>query len=228
MEGAADNFSYLLPAPLRFEALSLKTPRNVPPSPGTALQNKIENRLQKSLGNTFNIQLKQEMGLFQASMLDAMKSLRDEMLALKNKELGVDKTSDSAQAKPMPGPSKSNLPTQTSDPVHSDHSEVQPMELKPYGPALPPRSTQNLNLSLLYTRILTRNRLPIPSTTRQDLNTKNTLTRGNINPNPSTNLSGLQRKMSPLPIPEGLHNLNLRFLQNLNPRPAQIQSSVGR
>ena len=53
----------------------------------------------------FNIQLKQEMGLFQASMLDAMKSLRDEMLALQNKESGVDKTSDSAQAKPMPGSS---------------------------------------------------------------------------------------------------------------------------
>ena len=56
-----------LPQPLGFEALSLTTPRNVPPTPGTALQNKIENRLEKSLGNTFNIQLKQEMGLFQAS-----------------------------------------------------------------------------------------------------------------------------------------------------------------
>ena len=77
------------------------------------------------------------MGLFQASMLDAMKSLRDEMLALKNKESGVEKTSDSAQAKPMPGPSKSN-PT----PVHSDHSEVQPMDMEPYGPTFPPMSTQ--------------------------------------------------------------------------------------
>ena len=97
-------YSHLLlpPQPLRFEALSIKTPRNVPPTPGTALQNKIENRLEKSLGNMFNIQLKQEMGLFQAPMLDAMKSLRDEMLALQNKESGVDKTSDSAQAKPMP------------------------------------------------------------------------------------------------------------------------------
>ena len=38
-------------------------------------------------------------------MLDTMKSVRDEMLALKNKESGVDKTSDSAQAKTMPGPS---------------------------------------------------------------------------------------------------------------------------
>ena len=143
MEGAADNLfsSPPHPQPLRFEALSIETPRNVPPTPGTALQNKIENRLEKSLGNTFNIQLKQEMGLFQSSMLDAMKSLRDEMLALQNKESGVDKTSDSAQAKPMPGTSKTNT-TRTSDPVPSDHSEVQPMDMEPYGPALPPRSTQ--------------------------------------------------------------------------------------
>ena len=143
LEGAADNLfsSPPRPQPLHFEALSIKTPRNVPPTPGTALQNKIENRLEKSLGNIFNIQLKQEMGLFQASMLDAMKSLRDEMLALQNKELGVDKTSDSAQAKPMPGTSKTN-PTRTSDPVPSNHSEVQPIDMEPYGPALPPRSTQ--------------------------------------------------------------------------------------
>ena len=85
LEGAADNLfaSHPCPKPLRFEALSLKTPRNVLPTPGTVLQNKIENRLEKSLGNTYSIQLKQEMGLFQASMLDAMKSLIDEMLALK-------------------------------------------------------------------------------------------------------------------------------------------------
>ena len=43
----------------------------------------IKSRLEKSLGCTFNIQLKQEMGVFQASMLEAMKSLRDEMLSFK-------------------------------------------------------------------------------------------------------------------------------------------------
>ena len=69
-------------------------------------------------------------------MLDAMKSLRDEMLALKNKS-DIDKTSDTTQAKTMPGPS-----TWTSDPIHSDPSEVQPMDLEPYGSSLPPRSTQ--------------------------------------------------------------------------------------
>ena len=85
LEGAAENLfsSPPRPQPLRFESLSLKTPQTVPPTPGTALQNKIESRLEKSLRSTFNIQLKQEMGVFQASMLEAMKSLRDEMLSFK-------------------------------------------------------------------------------------------------------------------------------------------------
>ena len=64
LEGAADNLfsSPPRPQPLRFESLSLKMPQTVPPTPGTALQNKIESRLEKCLGNTFNIQLKQERG----------------------------------------------------------------------------------------------------------------------------------------------------------------------
>ena len=74
-------------------------------------------------------------------MLDAMKSLTDEMLVLRNKELDLDKTFDSAQAKPLPGPTKSN-PPRTSDLVQSDPSEVQPMDIEPYGPQFPPRSTQ--------------------------------------------------------------------------------------
>ena len=61
LEGAAENLfsSHPCPQPLRFESLSLKTPQTVPPTPGTALQNKIESKLEKSLGSTFNIQLKQ-------------------------------------------------------------------------------------------------------------------------------------------------------------------------
>ena len=83
LEGAAaDLFSSPpRPQPLRF--VSLKTPQTVPPTPGTALQNEIESRLEKSLGNQFNIQLQQQMGVFQASMLEAMKSLRNEMDSIK-------------------------------------------------------------------------------------------------------------------------------------------------
>ena len=57
LEGAADNLfsSMPRPQPLCFESLSLKTPQTVSPTPGTALQNKIESRLEKSLGNQFNI-----------------------------------------------------------------------------------------------------------------------------------------------------------------------------
>ena len=58
LEGAVDNFfaSPSCPQPLRFEALSLKTQaKTVPPTPGTALQQKIESKLEKSLGTQFNI-----------------------------------------------------------------------------------------------------------------------------------------------------------------------------
>ena len=46
LEGAAENVfsSPPCPQPLRFKSLSLKTPQTVPPTPGTALQNKIETR----------------------------------------------------------------------------------------------------------------------------------------------------------------------------------------
>ena len=59
LECAADNLfsSPPRPQPLHLESLSLKTPQTIPPIPGTALQNKIESRLEKSLGNHFNIQL---------------------------------------------------------------------------------------------------------------------------------------------------------------------------
>ena len=78
LEGAAENLfaSPPRPQPLRFESLSLKTPaKTVPPTPGTALQQKIDSKLEKSLDSQFNIQLQQQMGVFQASILEAMKSL---------------------------------------------------------------------------------------------------------------------------------------------------------
>ena len=49
LEGAADLFSSPpRPQPLRFESLSLRTPKTVPPTPGTALQNKIINSTSNS------------------------------------------------------------------------------------------------------------------------------------------------------------------------------------
>ena len=53
--------------PLAFSSLSLKTPaKSVPPTPSTALQQKIETNLEKSLENSLNIHLQQQMGSFQA------------------------------------------------------------------------------------------------------------------------------------------------------------------
>ena len=45
-----------LPQPLHFETLSLKTPQTALPTPGTVLQNRIQNKLKKSwiLNYTFN------------------------------------------------------------------------------------------------------------------------------------------------------------------------------
>ena len=142
LEGAAHNlFSSPRPQPLHFESLSLKTDQTVTPTPGTALQNKIKSRLEKFLGNQFNIQLKQQMEIFQASMLEAMKSLRDKMQSMKkaSTKVEVDKTSASLS---KAGPSKQPDPTtRTSDPTTwaSDHSDAQPMDMDVYGPPLPPK-----------------------------------------------------------------------------------------
>ena len=147
LQGSADNLfsSPPRPQPLRFESLSLKTPQTVAPTPGTALQNKIESRLEKSLGNQFNIQLQQQMGVFQVSMLEAMKSLRDEMQSMKKaSEVEVDKTSASLS---KAGPSKQPDPTttRTSHPTRaSDNSDAQPMDTNAYGPPLPPKFTQSV------------------------------------------------------------------------------------
>ena len=97
LESAADNLftSPPHPQPLLFSSLSLKTPaKTVPPTPGTALQQKIETNLEKSLGNSLNIHLQQQMSSFQASMLEAFQSLREELTSKKQTE--VDQTSVSA------------------------------------------------------------------------------------------------------------------------------------
>ena len=140
LEGAAENLfsSPPRPQPLRFESLSLKTPQTVPPTPGTALQNKIESRLEKSLGSQFNIQLQQQMGVFQASMLEAMKSLRDEMHSS-----DVVQTSNSL-TQPSKQPDPITTRTSISTNQASDHSDAKPMDTDHYGPPLPPKSTQSV------------------------------------------------------------------------------------
>ena len=79
-------------------------------------------------------------------MLEAMKSLRDEMLSFKKaSESDVVTTSNSAQAGPKPGPSNQPDPilTRTYTSRASDHSDVQPIDTDFYGPPLPPKSSQN-------------------------------------------------------------------------------------
>ena len=112
LESAADQLftSPPRPQPLAFEALSLKTPaKTVPPTPGTALQQKLETKLEKSLGSRLDIQLDEKMGTFQANILEAMKSLREDFQKFLNKtssQVEVDQTSASAS---KPGPSNTRL-----------------------------------------------------------------------------------------------------------------------
>ena len=86
------------------------------------------------------------MGVFQTSMLEAMKSLRDEMHSMKKaSESDVVQMSDSS---PKAGHSKQPDPIMTRTSISmtraSDHSDAQPMDTDHYGPPLPPKSTQTL------------------------------------------------------------------------------------
>ena len=122
-----------------FSSLSLKTPaKSVPPTPGTALQQKIQTNIEKSLNDSLNIHLQQQMGSFQASMLEAFQSLREELTSKKQTE--VDQTSFLAS---KPGTSSNNAvnldlpPPRSSTNVHTEAMDVE------YGPALPPRLVLN-------------------------------------------------------------------------------------
>ena len=123
------------PQPLAFSSLSLTTPaKSVPPTPGTALQHKIQTNIEKSLGDSLNIHLQQQMGSFQASMLEAFQSLREELTAKKQTE--VDQTSFLAS---KPGTSsKTAVNLDLPPPRSSTNIQTEAMDVD-YGPALPPR-----------------------------------------------------------------------------------------
>ena len=119
------------PQPLSFEALSLRTPaRTVPPTPGTALQLKVQANLEKSLSSRCDIQMDQKMGAFQASILEAFNNLREDFQKSLHKQREVDQTSSSA--------SKTNAPSKDLDKPSNSSSAIESMEVE-YGPDLPPR-----------------------------------------------------------------------------------------
>ena len=136
LESAADNLFTSpppRPQPLAFSSLSLKTPaKAVPPTPGTVLQNKIQRNIEKSLGDSLNIHLQQQMGSFQASMLEAFQSLREELTIKKPAE--VEPSSHASK----PGPS-SNIAAHLDlpPPRSSTNAQSEAMDLD-VGPALPP------------------------------------------------------------------------------------------
>ena len=119
------------PQPLSFEALPLRTPaRTVPPTPGTALQQKVQANLEKSLSSHLDIQMDQKMGAFQASMLEAFNSLREDFQKSLQKQGEVDQAPSSA--------SKTNAPSKDLAKPSQSSSALESMEVE-YGPELPPR-----------------------------------------------------------------------------------------
>ena len=114
--------------PPSFEALSIQTPtRTVPPTPGTVLQLKVQANLEKSLSSRFDIQMDHKMGTFQASMLEAFNSLREDFQKSLQKQRQVDQTSSF----------KMNAPSKELDKPSKSSSAIESMEVE-YGPDLPP------------------------------------------------------------------------------------------
>ena len=97
--------------------------------PRSNLQQKIESHLEKSLGNTLNLHLQQQMGSFQASMLEAFQSLRDELSNKKQPE--VVQTSASASK------SGTSVNLDLPPPRPTTNRQTEDMDVD-YGPALPP------------------------------------------------------------------------------------------
>ena len=146
LESAADNLftSPPRPQPLAFSSLSLKTTaKSVPPTPGTALQNKIQKNIEKSLGDSLNIHLQQQMGSFQASMLEAFQSLREELTIKKKPEV------ESSFPASKPGTSSNNAAHLDLPPRSSTNIQTKAMDVD-YGPALPPCLVLNQDTSDQY------------------------------------------------------------------------------
>ena len=141
LESAADNLFTSpppRPQPLAFTSLSLKTPaKSVPPTPGTALQQKIQKNIEKSLGDSLNIHLQQQMGSFQASMLEAFQSLQKKLTTKKKAKV------ESSFHVSKPGTSSGNaVNLDLPPPRSSTNVPTEAMDVD-YGPALPPRLVLN-------------------------------------------------------------------------------------
>ena len=159
-----------------------------------ALQQKIQTNLEKSLGNSLNIHLQQQMGSFQASMLEAFQSLREELTAKKQTE--VDQTSCLAS---KPGTSsKTAVNLDLPPPRPSTNIQTEAMDVD-YGPVLPPRLVLDQHESS--DQYIAPSELP-PKEVSMNLgsllpNLKSTLIRVNTNQGPDM-CHLLQGRISPL------------------------------
>ena len=84
------------------------------------LQNKIQRNIEKSLGDSLNIHLQQQMGSFQTSMFEAFQSLREELSIKKPTEV-----------EPSPHASKAGPSTPTLLPIWTYPLRDQVLMLSP-------------------------------------------------------------------------------------------------
>ena len=173
------------------------------------------------------------MGVFQASMLEAMKSLREVMQSMKKaSEVEVDKTSASTS---KARPSKQSDPNIHLNRQTSDHSDAEPMKTDLCGPSLPPQFT------IVYSPIMAPSTwIFSPNTLILNLNTQNNLkgcvlkprntrTKRNTRFGQNTIHSlHLQRRISPLSLLKSLLSLNRLLMSKTNKKVTQTQSITGR
>ena len=115
---------------LGLDNLTLRTPQQVPETPGTVLQRRIE----KSLGDQFQ----EQMGSFQRSMMDAFNELAATVTVSKNPQDPSSPQGDKNKSNPRPGPSSAPSPPR---PRYQQVPSHEPMDTTTaqLGPELPPR-----------------------------------------------------------------------------------------
>ena len=147
LESAADNL-FTSPPPSstsRLQFFITKDPsQGCSSHPRYCFTKQNSKKSRKSLGDSLNIHIQQQMGSFQASMLEAFQSLREELAVKKSAE--VDPSPHASKAGPS---SNSAAHLDLPPPRSSTNAQSEAMDVD-VGPALPPRLVLNQTSSDQY------------------------------------------------------------------------------
>ena len=132
------HFNCVVNFPSNSDNSNSKHQQNLSHQPQVLPYSRNRTTVEKSLGNNFNIQLQQQMGIFQAPMLEAFQSLQDELWSFqktsKQPQVEVDQTSALAY-KPGPSYQTASLDSPPPRPPRTTSHPVEEKEVE-YGPAL--------------------------------------------------------------------------------------------